>query len=155
MNASTTRALLVGLLVAVWVWVQGMARLNLSLWAPLVALGCYFVAGGGVSGLQKALIGTTSGVVWVLLTEAVLVSIGGTKIVVALVWGAMACAIMFTARVPFLSFTAGAFAGAGVAWGLRVNTIEEGIRAALALALGAVLGFAAERVAGAVAARRS
>ncbi len=155
MNASTARALLVGLLVAVWVWVSQVARLNLSPWAPLVALGCYFAAGGGVSGLQKAMFGTVSGVVWVLVTEAVLVAIGGTRIVAALIWGAMACAIMFQARVPFLSFTAGAFAGAGVALGLRVNTVNEGIRAAVALALGAVLGFLAERVAGAIAARRS
>ena len=155
MNASTARALFVGLLVAVWVWVSGAARLNLSLWAPLVALGCYFAAGGGVSGLQKTLFGTVSGVAWVLITEAVIVAVGGTKIVAALIWGAMACAIMFTARVPFLSFTAGAFAGAGVAWGLRVNTVNEGIRAALALAVGALLGFIADRVAGAIAARRS
>ncbi len=157
MNASTARALFVGLLVAVWVWVSQVARVNLSPWAPLVALGCYFAAGGGggVSGLQKALFGTISGVVWVLVTEAVLVAIGGTRIVAALIWGAMACAIMFQARVPFLSFTAGAFAGAGVALGLRVDTVNEGIRAAIALAVGVVLGFVAERLAGAVAARRA
>jgi len=155
MNAMTARALLVGLLVAVWVWVSGVARLNLSLWAPIVALGCYFAAGGGVSGLQKSLAGTLSGVVWVLAIEAVSLSIGGTRIVTALLWGAMSCAIVFQARVPFLSFTAGAFAGAGVAWGLRVNTVNEAIRVAVALAVGAVIGFVAERVAGAIAARRS
>jgi hypothetical protein len=33
--------------------------------------------------------------------------------------------------------------------------VNEGIRAALALAVGALLGFIAERVAGAIAARRS
>src|SRR5437773_5897912 len=117
MNASTARALFVGLLVAVWVWVSEVARVRLSPWAPLVALGCYFAAGGGLSGLQKALFGTISGVAWVLVTEAVLLAIGGTRIVAALVWGAMACAIMFQSRVPFLSFTAGAFAGACVALG--------------------------------------
>jgi hypothetical protein len=120
-----------------------------------VALGCYFAAGGGVSGLQKSLAGTLSGVVWVLAIEAVSLSIGGTRIVTALLWGAMSCAIVFQARVPFLSFTAGAFAGAGVAWGLRVNTVNEAIRVAVALAVGAVIGFVAERVAGAIAARRS
>ncbi len=90
-----------------------------------------------------------------LVTEAVLLAIGGTRIVAALIWGAMACAIMFQSRVPFLSFTAGAFAGAGVALGLSVNTVNEGIRAAIALAVGVLLGFAAERLAGAVAARRA
>ncbi len=155
MNASTARALFVGLLVAVWVYVSEVARVRLSPWAPLVALGCYFAAGGGLSGLQKALFGTISGVAWVLVTEAVLLAIGGTRIVAALIWGAMACAIMFQSRVPFLSFTAGAFAGAGVALGLSVNTVNEGIRAAIALAVGVLLGFAAERLAGAVAARRA
>lgn len=155
MNASTARALFVGLLVAVWVWVAGIARLRVDIWPGIVALGCYFAAGGGVSGLQKSIIGTVSGVVWVLLADAVRVAIGGTSVVAALIAGAMALGIMLQGRVPFLSFTAGAFAGAGVALGLRVNTIEEGIRAAIALAIGAVLGFAAERLAGAVAARRA
>jgi len=154
MNAMTARALLVGLLVALWVWVTGAARLNVSVWAGVVALGCYFAAGGGVSGLQKTLFGTLSGVVWVLLADAVRVAIGGTAIVTALIWGAMACAIMFQSRVPLLSFTAGAFAGAGVARLLGVNTLNEAIRAGVALAVGAVLAFIAERLAGAIAARR-
>jgi hypothetical protein len=154
-NANTARALFVGLLVAVWVWVSNTARLNVSVWAGVVALGCFYAAGGGVSGLQKALFGTISGVVWVLVADAVRVAVGGTSIVVALIWGAMACGIMFQARVPFLSFTAGALAGAGVARLLGANTVNEGIRVAVALAIGAVLGFAAERLAGAVAARRA
>jgi len=132
-----------------------MARLRVDIWPGIVALGCYFAAGGGISGLQKTIIGALSGVVWVLLADAVRVAIGGTSIVTALVYGAMAVGIILVQRVPFLSFVGGAFAGAGVAWGLRVNTIEEGIRAAIALAIGAVLGFAAERLAGAVASRRA
>jgi len=155
MNASTARALLVGLLVAVWFWVRQVAGLHLSPWAPLVALGCYFAAGGGVAGLQKTLFGTISGVAWVLVAQAVLIAIGGTRIVAALIWGAMATAIMFQSRVPLLSFTAGAFVGAGAALALGVNTVNEGIQAAIALAIGALLGFGAERLAGAIAARRS
>lgn len=155
MNASTARALLVGLLVAVWVYVSSAARLNVSVWAGVVALGCYFASGGGVPGLQKTLLGTLSGVAWVLVADAVRVAVGGTSIVVALIWGAMACGIMFQSRLPFLSFTAGAFAGAGVARLLGANLMNEGIRVGVALAIGAVLGFVAERVAGAVAARRS
>jgi hypothetical protein len=155
MNASTARALLVGLLFAVWVWVGYTARLNVSVWAGLVGIGCVFAAGGGVPGLQKALFGTLSGVVWVLLADAVRIAIGGTSVVVALIWGAMACGMMFQARLPFLSFTAGAFAGAGVARLLGANTVNEGIRVGIALAVGAVLAFVAERVAGAIAARRA
>lgn len=155
MNATTARALFVGLLVAVWVWLSQVAKLNVSPWAPLVGLGCFLAAGGGVAGLQKTLFGTISGVAWVLVAEAIIVAVGGTRIVAALIWGAMACGIMLVARFPFLGFAAGAFAGAGVALGLRVNTVNEGIRAAIALAVGAVLGFLAERVAGAIAKGRS
>lgn len=155
MNASTARALFVGLLVALWVWLSGVARLRVEIWPGLVALGCYFAAGGGVSGLQKTIIGTVSGVAWVLIADAVRVAIGGTSIVTALIAGAMAAAIILVARVPFLGFVAGAFAGAGVAWGLGVNTVNEGIRVAIALAIGAVVGFVAERVAGAVAKGRA
>jgi hypothetical protein len=155
MNAMTARALLVGLLVALWAWVVVVARLHVSVWAGVAGLGCAFAAGGGVAGLQKAVLGTLSGVVWVLLADAVRVAIGGNTIVAALILGAMACAIMLLARVPFLSFTAGAFVGAGVAIGLGVNTVTEAIRVGVALAVGAVLGFVAERVAGAVAARRA
>ena len=154
MNAMTARALLVGLLVAVWVWVIGVARLHVAGWAGVVALGCYFAAGGGVSGLQKTVLGTLSGIVWVLLADAVRIAIGGNPIVNALILGAMVCALVLQSRVPFLSFTAGAFAGAGVALGLGVNTVTEAIRAGGALAVGAVLGFVAERVAGAIGARR-
>jgi len=155
MNASTARALFVGLLVAVWVWLTGQARLRLEVWPGIVALGCYFAAGGGVSGLQKTVIGTLSGVAWVLVADAVRVAVGGTSIVGALIAGAMAVGIILVSRVPFLGFVAGAFAGAGVAWGLRVNTMQEGIQAGISLIVGALIGFVAERLAGAVAKGRA
>src|SRR6267378_4167620 len=107
MNASTARALFVGLLVAVWVWLSGQARLRVEVWPGIVA---------------------------------------------ALIAGGMAVGIILVARVPFLGFVAGAFAGAGVAWGLRVNTFQEGIQVGIALVVGALVGFLAERLAGAVAA---
>jgi len=155
MNASTARALFVGLLVAVWVWLTAQARLRIEIWPGIVALGCYFAAGGGVSGLQKTVIGTLSGVVWVLVADAVRVAVGGTSIVSALISGAMVAGIILVARVPFLGFVAGALIGAGVAWGRNVNTVQEGIQVGISLVVGALVGFVAERLAGAVAARRS
>ncbi|HEV8264235.1 MAG TPA: DUF1097 family protein [Gemmatimonadales bacterium] len=154
MNASTARALLVGLLVAVWVYVSVVARVNLAVWVGLVALGCSFAAGGGVPGLQKTLVGTLSGVVWFLVAVMVRDAVGGTTIVRALIFGATASGIMLLARVPLMAFTAGAFAGAGVAWAAGVNTVTEAIRVGVALAIGALIGFVAERVGGMVAARR-
>jgi hypothetical protein len=155
MNTMTTRALALGLLVAIWAWVAGAARLHVSMWAGLVALGCFFAAGGGVPGLQKTVVATLSGVVWVLIAQAVRVAIGGGSVVAAIVLGATAAALALQSRLPLLSFTAGAFAGAGVAYGLGVTTLQGGLRAAIALVVGAVLGFAAERLAEMVRARRA
>jgi len=62
--------------------------------------------------------------------------------------------MVLQARVPLLSYTAGAFAGAGVAMGLRAVSVQGGVRVAIALAVGAVLGVAAERIPSLVASRR-
>src|SRR5881396_3389012 len=153
MNTMTARALMVGLVIALWAWVASVARLHVSMWAGVVALGCFFAAGGGVPGLQKTVVTTLAGVLWVLVSHAVRVAIGGGGVVAAVILGATACALVLQSRVPFLSFTAGAFAGAGVALGLGVNTVIEAIRAGVALAVGALLGFAAERAAGMVRTR--
>ena len=154
MNTLTARALTVGVLIAVWAWVASVARLHVSLWAGVIALGCLFAAGGGVPGLQRTIVATLSGVLWVLVADAVRVAIGGGSVVAAVILGATASAIVLQSRLPLLSFTTGAFAGAGVALGLGVNTVNEAIRAAVALAVGALLGFAAERAAGMIGARR-
>jgi hypothetical protein len=86
-----------------------------------------------------------SGVVWVLIYHAVRVAIHARGVAGAVLLGAMACALALQSRVALLSFTAAAFAGAGVALGLGVNTLDEAIRVGVALAVGAGVGFAAER----------
>jgi len=146
MNAMTARGLSVAAVVAVWVAISEMARVNLSLWPVIVALGCSLAAGGGIPGLQKTVAATISGVIWALLVHAVSRALGGQDIVQALVLGAAAFGMVLQAQVPLLSYTAGAFAGAGVAMGLRAVNIQGGIRVAIALALGAALGFVAERI---------
>src|SRR5438093_2796993 len=64
MNTMTARALMVGLLIALWAWLTDVARLHLTLWAGVVALGCFYAAGGGVPALQKTIVAALSGVVW-------------------------------------------------------------------------------------------
>src|SRR5436309_5618427 len=125
MNTMTARALMVGLLIALWAWLTDVARLHLTLWAGVVALGCFYAAGGGVPALQKTIVAALSGVVWVLIYHAVRVAIGARGVVGPVLLGALACALALQSRVPFLSFTAAAFAGAGVALGLGVNRSEE------------------------------
>jgi Protein of unknown function (DUF1097) len=154
MNTMTARALSLGVVVAVWTLISEMAKVNLSLWAVIVALGLYLAAGGGVPGLQRTVVGAASGVVWALLAHTVGTSLGRQDFVEALVLGAAVFMMVFQARLPLLSYTAAAVAGGGVAIGLRAITIQGGIRVAIALALGAVLGYAAEQLAGAMTRRR-
>ncbi|PYP48813.1 MAG: hypothetical protein DMD42_00115 [Gemmatimonadetes bacterium] len=122
MNAMTARGLSLAAVVAVWTAISEMARVNLSLWPVLVGLACAVAAGGGVPGLQRTLAGTISGVVWALVAHAATRALGGQDLVQALVLGAAVFAI------------------------LRAATVEGGVRVAIALALGAALGFVAERI---------
>jgi len=147
MNAMTARGLSLAAVVAVWTAISEMAKVNLSLWPVIIGLACAVAAGGGVPGLQRTLAGTISGVVWALVAHAVSRALGGQDIVQALVLGAAVFGMVLQAQfLPILSYTAGALAGAGVAMGLRAVTIEGGVRVAIALVLGGVLGFAAERI---------
>jgi len=155
MNPTTIRALSLAVVVAVWAAISEMAKVNLSLWPVIVALGCSLAAGGGIPGLQRTLAGTTSGVVWALVGHYVLRALGGRDLVQALVLGGVVLGMVLQARVPLLSYTAGALAGAGVALGMRAVSIQGGVRVAIALAVGAVLGFAAERIPQLVASRRT
>jgi hypothetical protein len=154
MNPMTIRGLSLGAVVAVWTAISEMAKVNLSLWPVIVALGCSLAAGGGIPGLQRTLAGTISGVVWALVAHTVSRALGGQDLVQALVLGGAALGMVLQARVPLLSYTAGAFAGAGVAMGLRAVSLQGGFRVAIALAVGAALGFAAERMPQLVASRR-
>ncbi|HZH80637.1 MAG TPA: DUF1097 domain-containing protein [Gemmatimonadales bacterium] len=143
----TARGLSLAAVVAVWTAISEMAKVNLSLWPVIIGLACAVAAGGGVPGLQRTLAGTISGVVWALVAHAVSRALGGQDIVQALVLGAAVFGMVLQAQfLPILSYTAGALAGAGVAMGLRAVTIEGGVRVAIALVLGGVLGFAAERI---------
>jgi hypothetical protein len=157
MNALTTKALSMALVVALWALISHLGKLPLQLWPVIVGLACFVGAGGGVSGLQKSILGTASGVVWAMLYVAVTGALGRSEIVDALVLGAAVFGMVFQARVPLLSYTAGAIAGAAVAigvMGLRVVTVNGGIRVAIALAIGCVLGIVAERVADFIARTR-
>src|SRR3989441_12466043 len=91
--------------------------------------------------------------VWALVYVAVSRALGRQDILDALVLGAAAFGMVLQTRVPLLSFTAGAFAGAGVALGMGARTVQGGIRVAIVLAIGAGLGYAAEWLAGKVRTR--
>ena len=147
MNAMTIRGLSLAAVVAVWTVISHLGKVPLQLWPVIVGLGCFVAAGGGIPGLQKSITSTISGVIWVMLYITVSAALGRQPILDALVLGAAVFGMVFQAQVPLLSFTAGAIAGAGTAMGVlgvRAVTLQGGIRVAVALAIGAGLGYAAE-----------
>ncbi len=149
MSASTTKALSLAIVAAVWAAISHLLKVNLQLWPVIVGLGCFVGTGGGVTGLQKSILGTVSGVVWAAVYIAISVALGRQEIVDALVLGAAVFGIVYQARVPLLSYTAGAIVGAAtyLAMGFRTFAMNGALRVVIALAIGCVLGIAAERVA--------
>src|SRR5438445_276583 len=115
MNAMTARGLTLAAVGAVSPAVSHIGKPPLQLWPVIVGIGCFVAAGGGIPGLQKAVAGTVSGVVWALLYVTVAGALGRQELVSALVLGVAVFGIVYQARIPLLSYTAGAIAGTGVA----------------------------------------
>ena len=149
MSASTTKALSLGIVAAVWAIISHLGKINLQLWPVFVGLACFLGAGGGVAGLQKSLASTISGVVWAAVYIAVVVALGRQEILDALVLGAAVFGMVYQARVPVLSYTTGAIVGAAtyIAMNFRTFAMNGTLRVVIALAIGCVLGIVAERLA--------
>ena len=150
MSSSTTKALSLGIVAAVWAIVSHLGKINLQLWPVFIGLGCFLGAGGGVAGLQKSLASTISGVVWAAVYIAVTAALGRQEIVDALVLGAAVFGMVYQARFhPLLGYTTGAVVGAAtyVAMNFRTFAMNGALRVVIALAIGCVLGIAAERLA--------
>src|SRR5687767_4857699 len=136
MSASTTKALSLGIVVALWAIISHLGKLPLQLCPVVVGLACFVGAGSGMPALQKSVVGTASGVVWAMLYVVVRGALGGQEIVDALVLGAAVFGMVYQARVPLLSYTVGAIAGGAVylGMGIRTVTLNSGIRVVIALA---------------------
>ena len=148
MSASTTKALSLGIVAAVWAIISHLGKINLQLWPVFVGLACFVGAGGGITGLQKSLAGTISGVVWAAVYIAVATALGRQDIIDALLLGAAVFGMVYQARFPLLGYTAGALVGAAtyLAMGFRVFAMNGALRVVIALAIGCVLGIVAERL---------
>src|SRR3989449_3876504 len=106
MNTMTARALMVGVLIAIWAWLASVARLNVSMWAGVVALGCFYASGGGVAGVEETKVATLSGAGWVVIARAVRGGLARPRAALAGGLRAVACAPPPQSRPAPLSFTA-------------------------------------------------
>ncbi|OLE49606.1 MAG: hypothetical protein AUG01_05055 [Candidatus Rokubacteria bacterium 13_1_20CM_2_69_58] len=141
-------AVSIGVLIAVWVKVGAMASLAVP--AGIVAWACFFAAGGKITGLQKTIASTLSGVVWVWLAMTLIGAMGMGNIAWIII-GVVAFLLVIQSKVAILSFIPGAFCGAAVtAWAAPTDA-KGYLMVAVALVAGAVLGYVSEMGAGMIA----
>lgn len=143
----------IGILIAGWTYVA-LGPAALPVWAGIVAWGCFFAAGGKTTGLTKTIAANLSGVFWAFVALYLNASLHGGTGTLALLVGVIALLMVVQAKIPALSFIPGAFLGAATAVSVVVGA--EGkfphpwARTAIALVLGAVLGYLSEMLAGAI-----
>lgn len=144
-------AVSIGVLIAIWTYVAVGMVAQLSVWAAIVAWGCFFAAGGKMQGLQKTVASNLSGLIYVYIALHVLPMMGGSTAALAILVGVIAFLMVVQSRVAMLSFIPGAFIGAAVTVGSNHASTNDYAMTGLSLILGAVLGYVSEAVAGMVA----
>ena len=144
-------ALSIGVLIAIWTYVAVGMVAQLSVWAAIVAWGCFFAADGKAQGFQKTVFSNISGLIYVFIALHVLPMMGGSTAALAILVGVIAFLMVLQSRVAMLSFIPGAFIGAAVTVGSSHNSTNDYVMTGVSLILGAALGYVSEAVAGMVA----
>lgn len=152
MDMLTALALSIGVLIAIWTYVAVAVVPELSVWAGIVAWGCFFAAGGKGAGFQKTVFANLSGLIYVWLVMMLLPHVGGSNIALAILVGVIAFLMVVQSKIPALSFIPGAFIGAAVTVGAGgTSDTTHLIYLAVSLVIGAALGFISESMAGSLA----
>ncbi len=140
-------AISIGVLIGAWVWVGPKAGLAVP--AGIIAWACFYAAGGKMQGLQKTIAANLSGVIWVAIANAVIgMGMGSIGFVII---GVAAFFIVLQAKIPALSFIPGGFCGAAVTAGSGATSPKDYGMVAVALVVGAVLGYVSELGGGMIA----
>lgn len=144
----------IGVLIAAWVYVAlSMPDLQLIAWAGIIAWATFYAAGGGGTGLQKAIASNLVGNFWaaaVLYLSAMLAP--DNVLILAGLLGVAAFIFCLESRIPILSFIPGAFLGAATWVGVDVaGASGDGgivdmadIMIPLSMVIGAILGLVSE-----------
>ena len=149
MDALVALALSIGILIAGWTYFAlGVAAL--PVWAGIIAWGCFFAAGGKMTGLAKTIASNLSGVLWAALALYLWNRFGGGVPMLSLLVGVAAFIMVMQAKIPALSFIPGAFLGAATAVGVVVGANGTYVSVIIALVAGAVFGYLSEMLAGAL-----
>jgi uncharacterized protein DUF1097 len=141
----------IGVLIAGWTYVA-LGPGALPVWAGIVAWGCFFAAGGKMTGLTKTIASNLSGVLWAFLAlQAATRFGGGSTVAISVAVGVIALIMVLQSKISALSFIPGAFLGAATAVSVVVGANGTWTKTIIALVVGAVLGYLSEMLAGMMA----
>ncbi len=141
----------IGVLIAIWTYLA-VVPAQLPVWAGIVAWACFFAAGGKTEGLIKTLGSTLSGVFWAFVALTLYQRFGGTNpVILAVLVGLIALAMVLQSRAGVLSFIPGAFLGAATTVSVVVAANGTYPKTIIALVAGAVFAWLSEALAGALA----
>ena len=139
MDFTTAVGITVGLLAGAWVYASN--ALSLIGYAGFLGWASFFAAGGKEKGLKSAIITNLSGVFWGAVTMQVANFMGGLGIpslIFTIVFAAIMC---WQAKINMLGFIPGTFIGNAAYYASGCNIIGS----AVALVIGAVLGYISEK----------
>jgi hypothetical protein len=143
----------IGILIAGWTYLA-LGPGALPVWAGIVAWGCFFAAGGKMTGMTKTIAANLSGVLWAYLALTAATRFGGGLPVLSAMVGIAALIMVLQAKISILSFIPGAFIGAATAVSVVVGakgTFDSPwTKTVIALVAGAVFGYLSEMLAGAM-----
>lgn len=155
MDTLTALGVSIGVLIAVWTYLA-VGVIALPVWVGIVTWGAFFAAGGKTEGLMKTIAASLSGLVWAFIAIVVSAKLGGGTLVLAILVGVVAFAMVIQARVPMLSFIPGAFVGAAATVGAGATTDIASLgKIGIALIAGAVFGYLSEVLAGSLGPKKA
>lgn len=145
MGLLTALGIVIGLLVAVWVYVSvGIPSLGLIVWVGVIGWASFYAAGGGIAGLKKAAVCNVLGAIIAAIAATLAGAIGGGLLVL--------CALLFVAvfimcvmaKVDILSSIPSSFLGAAAFFGSGVKLDASIAMLLVSLVCGSVLGYISE-----------
>ncbi|MGB8339050.1 MAG: DUF1097 domain-containing protein [Burkholderiales bacterium] len=152
MGLLTALGIVIGILVAIWVYVSvGMSALGLTVWVGVIGWATFYAAGGGIAGLKKGLACNVAGALLAALSAWLAGMIGGGLITLCIVLAIAVFVMCVMAKVDLLSFIPGSFLGAASFFGTGGKLDSTLVMVLVSLLCGLVLGYISEAGAKAIA----
>jgi hypothetical protein len=127
-------------LASLWTYLSVAApAFNLVAWVGFTGWACHFAAGGGATGLQKALASNVAGGIWAWIALNVFRQAGGGAALLGLLVGIIALFMVLQAHLSWLSFIPGAFLGAGTWFGATAGRDGAALTAANVMVIGSMI----------------